>query len=77
MLSFVQTTDGKTYYCDEQGKYWRISVFIKGATSREAVNEESAYYAGLAFGEFENYLVDVPENTWRNHSRFPQYWNSV
>ncbi|WP_456075451.1 phosphotransferase enzyme family protein [Hoylesella nanceiensis] len=61
VLSFVQTTDGKTYYCDEQGKYWRISVFIKGATSREAVNEESAYYAGLAFGEFENYLVDVPE----------------
>ncbi len=29
VLSFVQTTDGKTYYCDEQGKYWRISVFIK------------------------------------------------
>ena len=42
VLSFVQTTDGKTYYCDEQGKYWRISVFIKDATSREAVNEESA-----------------------------------
>lgn len=61
VLTFIQTHSGKTYYCDEQGRYWRVSLLIPNACSKEAVNPESAYYAGLAFGNFQKMLVDVPE----------------
>ena len=27
-LQFVKTTDGRTYYQDMYGRYWRMSVFI-------------------------------------------------
>lgn len=61
VLSFVKTDKQKTYFLSEDGKYWRVSVFIKNAKSKDAVNEESAYFAGLAFGNFQKDLVDVPE----------------
>lgn len=61
VLRFVPTANGKTYYRDNDGKYWRISVFIPRAKTLEAVNAESSYTAGKAFGNFEAMLVDIPE----------------
>lgn len=61
VLRFVQTIEGKTYYKDNEGLYWRISLFIPDANTFEAVNPEYSYHAGKAFGNFEAMLVDVPE----------------
>ena len=61
VLTFVPATTGKTYFKDEQDRYWRVSVLIKDAVGKETVDEESAYHAGVAFGNFEKMLVDVPE----------------
>lgn len=61
VLRFMQTDEGKTYYCDSDGQYWRVSIFITGAKSYEAVTPEHAYEAGLAFGNFENSLTDLNE----------------
>ena len=61
VLRFVQTTEGKTYYKDDKGLYWRISLFIPDAKTYETVNPEYSYHAGKAFGNFESMLVDVPE----------------
>ena len=61
VLQFVKAREGKTYYHDEVGRYWRVSVFIPDSISREAVTPESAYDCGKAFGNFEKMLVDVPE----------------
>ena len=61
VLQFVRARDGKTYYRDEAGRYWRVMVFIPNSITREAVTPESAYDCGKAFGNFEKMLVDVPE----------------
>ncbi len=42
------------------GKYWRLMIFIENAITKQAVNPESSYAAGLAFGEFEAMLSDIP-----------------
>ena len=60
-LRFIETDAGKTYYKDEKGQYWRISVFIDRAKTYETVNPEYSYYAGKAFGDFEAMLVDIPD----------------
>ena len=61
LLHFVETGEGKTYYMDGAGRYWRVSVFIPRAKTFEAVTPEYSYYAGKAFGNFEAMLVDLPE----------------
>ena len=61
VLHFVETGEGKTYYMDGAGRYWRVSVFIPRAKTFEAVTPEYSYYAGKAFGNFEAMLVDLPE----------------
>lgn len=61
VLRFVETVEGKTYYLDGAGRYWRVSVFIPRAKTFEAVTPEYSYYAGKAFGNFEAMLVDLPE----------------
>lgn len=40
--------------------YWRIMVFIPNAVTKQAVNPESSRAAGLAFGEFQAMLADIP-----------------
>jgi len=48
-------------YCLEDGKYWRVSVFIDNAYTYETVNPEYSGYAGEAFGNFEAMLADIPD----------------
>ncbi|MBU0290049.1 aminoglycoside phosphotransferase family protein [Hallella faecis] len=61
VLRFVPTQQGKTYYLDNEGRYWRVSVFIPEAVTYEQVDPTSSRNAGKAFGEFESMLVDLPE----------------
>ncbi|MCI7434442.1 aminoglycoside phosphotransferase family protein [Hallella sp.] len=61
VLRFVPTQQGKTYYLDNEGRYWRVSVFIPDAVTYEQVDPTSSRNAGKAFGEFESMLVDLPE----------------
>lgn len=61
VLTFIETDNGKTYWKDDEDKYWRISMFIPDAKTFETVNAQYSYAAGLAFGEFEASLVDLPE----------------
>ena len=61
VLNCVKTQEGKSYYRDDQDRYWRVMVFIPGAETFETVDPEYSYLAGVAFGDFEKMLVDVPE----------------
>ncbi|MBO7608735.1 MAG: aminoglycoside phosphotransferase family protein [Muribaculaceae bacterium] len=61
VLQFVKSDEGKTYYHDQDGGYWRVMMFIPDSFTHEAVTPESALDAGRAFGNFECMLVDVPE----------------
>lgn len=61
VLRFIATDEGTTYWRDEQGEYWRVSVFIPHAHTYETVNPHFSKFAGLAFGQFEAMLADLPE----------------
>jgi Ser/Thr protein kinase RdoA (MazF antagonist) len=60
-LRFIPSHDGKLYHRNAEGQYWRMMVFIPNARTYEAVTPEYSYYAGKAFGHFEDMLVDIPE----------------
>ena len=60
VLRFLPTPEGKTYHFDGES-YWRVSEFITGSQTLEAVTPESSYLAGLNFGEFQAMLADIPE----------------
>ena len=51
---------GKSYWTDGV-QWWRLSVFIRDALTFEAVTPEYAGYAGVAFGQFEAMLADIPD----------------
>ena len=61
VLRFIPADNNKTYYQDSENNFWRVSVFIKGSVTKEEVNPESAYLCGKTFGNFEDMLIDVPE----------------
>ena len=61
VLNFIPTHDGKLYYKDTDGNYWRLMHFISDSKSYDTINPELAYRAGLAFGDFQKMLADLPE----------------
>lgn len=60
VLTVIPTHEGKLYFQDEEGNYWRMMDFIKDSMSYEEINPELAYRAGLAFGDFQKMLSDLP-----------------
>ncbi len=59
VLQFIEAENGKTYWFDGDS-YWRIMSFIPRAKTYETVNPEYSYYAGVAFGDFQAKLADIP-----------------
>lgn len=61
VLHFIKSETGKTYWREADDTYWRMMRFIPNAFTYETVNEKYSHAAGLAFGEFEAALVDLPQ----------------
>lgn len=63
-LNLIYTKDGKPYYLDDDGEYYRVYKFIEHARSYDAVeNPMQLYHAAQAFGKFQNMLADYPAET--------------
>ncbi len=60
VLNLVTTREGKLYYTDQEGNYWRLMDFIKDSKSYDDISPELAYRAGKAFGDFQRMLADLP-----------------
>ena len=60
VLHFLKADTGKTYVKVGE-EYWRVMDFIADSVTQEAVTPQSAYDAGLSFGDFESLLADVKE----------------
>ena len=61
MLSVIPTLDGKSFFCDSRGNYWRVFNFIEGSVSYDAIrNSDDFYRCGEAFGAFQGTLSDLP-----------------
>ena len=60
-LTLIKTHDGKTWYRDTGGHYWRMFLFIPGHHSYDVVkNKMQAYEGGRAIGCFQYLLSDLP-----------------
>lgn len=71
-LAVRRAADGKGYYIDQNGEYWRCTAFIPGATAHEtATSPKMLREAGRAFGEFQKMLSDYPADTL--HEIIPKF----
>jgi Ser/Thr protein kinase RdoA (MazF antagonist) len=61
LLELVAAKDGKYYYQDEAGNYWRVFNYIAGSHVYDIVeNKTIAYEGGKAFGRFLLEMADIP-----------------
>lgn len=60
-LNVVRTKEGKAFYKDSIGSFWRVFLFIDGAVTFDTVeNPRDFYESGKAFGRFQGLLSDYP-----------------
>lgn len=60
VMTIVETNDGKPYFKDDRGDYWRVFHFLKDTRSYDQVTtEQQAYEGGKAFGHFQALLSDM------------------
>lgn len=57
VLNVINTRDGKSFYLDSEGSFWRMYLFIEDASCFEKVDKpEDFYQSAVAFGRFQNLL---------------------
>lgn len=75
-LNVIKADDGKSYYIDNSGEYWRVYLYIDDATSFDKVeNENDFYQSAVAFGKFQCLLADYPAKTL--HETIPGFHDTV
>ncbi len=63
-LNLVPTRGGSSYYTDPEGEYWRVYLFIEGASCFDQVQSDDDFYqSAVAFGHFQRLLADYPAQT--------------
>jgi len=74
VLKVVPTQEGRAYFRCPEGNYWRCFNFIENArTYNICRSPEHIYESARAFGEFENYLIDLPGPAL--HETIPDFHN--
>lgn len=75
ILTAIPSREGRPYFIDEAGNFWRTYVLIEGARSYDvAENTDMAYEAAKAYGRFQKQLVDFPPP--RLHDIIPDFHNT-
>ena len=63
-LNVIPTKEGKPFFIDSEGEYWRCYNFIENASSYDQVERpEDFYESAVAFGNFQRLLADYPAET--------------
>ena len=61
VLNVIPAKEGKSFYRDAEGNYWRVFDFIENAQTYDVVPSLEGIRAGAAaFGRFQRYLSDLP-----------------
>lgn len=59
-LDLIPQNDGRVFYLDDDGEYWRTYNFVEGSKVFDVVESpDIAYEAAIAFGEFLQDLSDL------------------
>ena len=63
-LNIVPAKDGKTYYEDAKGGFWRMTHFVKDTVAYQTVEKDGLLYeVARSFGHFQRLLSDYPADT--------------
>ena len=63
-LNVIPAKDGRPFYVDSTGEYWRTYVYIEDTTCFDQVERpEDFYESAVAFGNFQRLLADYPAET--------------
>ena len=74
-LTVIPTLDGKSFYLDEFGSYWRVYKFVENATAYQQIENDNDFYTcGLAFGEFQQMLAEYPAE--KLYETIPNFHNT-
>jgi hypothetical protein len=66
-LTLVPACDGRMFYQDESGNFWRTYLFIERAQTYDvAESPTQVFQAARAFGQFQQLLADLPAPPLRN-----------
>lgn len=75
-LNVIPSLDGKPYYMDSKGEYWRAYQFIAGASCYDQVKKpEDFYQSAVSFGHFQRLLADYPADTL--HETIPGFHDTA
>lgn len=76
VLQLVKAADGKDFYADEAGGYWRVYDFVEHSVClQRAETPEDFYESAVAFGSFQQQLKDFPAATL--HETIPNFHNTA
>ena len=76
MISYIDTTDGQTYYDDGQGGAWRIYRFVDNSICLQRAETAADFYqSAKGFGAFQYALRDFPAE--RLVETIPDFHNTV
>lgn len=74
-LNVIWTKDGKSYFEDSAGFYWRGYLYIEDASSYDVVEKpEDFYESAKAFGHFQSLLSEYPAE--KLHETIPDFHNT-
>lgn len=62
VLQLIPTKDGKLFYQDKEGDFWRLYVNIKDTHSFDLISPDLAFKTGEAFGNFHFFLSDISQD---------------
>ncbi len=75
-LRVFPAKDGKPYYIDGEGRFWRCYNFISDAHSYQSVDSAETFCrAAKAFGDFQRILADYPSESLVE--TIPNFHNTV
>ena len=71
-LTIIPTSEGKSFYVDTDGEFWRVTLNINNTTAYDYAESAEMFKAsGAAFGEFQSMLADYPAETL--HETIPHF----
>ena len=75
VLHLIPASDGSAYVKHTDGTYWRMNDYIEGSICLDAPESpEDFYQSAVAFGNFQQQLVDFPAATL--HETIPNFHNT-
>ncbi len=59
VMRFLRTAEGRNFWQDQEGNFWRVSLFVPGSVSVDVTDDPVILRsAGAAFGRFQKQLLD-------------------